>query len=157
MAHPEKGYSEKKKIIGTRLHKSEKKIAYFSMEIGLESKMPTYSGGLGILAGDTIKSCADLNIPIVAVTILYKKGYFHQKLDENGQQQELPVEWLPKDFSFPRHKKVTVNIEGRKVLVQGWEYRVVGIGGGCVPVIFLDTDIEENSEYDRALSYSLYG
>lgn len=157
MAHPPKGYSEKKKIIGARLHRSEKKIAYFSMEIGLESKMPTYSGGLGILAGDTIKSCADLDIPIVAVTLLYRKGYFRQKLDDNGQQQELPVEWAPEDFSFQRHKRVTVNIEGRKVLVQGWEYRVVGIGGGCVPVIFLDTDIEENNEYDRALSYSLYG
>ncbi|MDP2943681.1 MAG: alpha-glucan family phosphorylase [Candidatus Omnitrophota bacterium] len=135
----------------------ERKIAYFSMEIGIDAKIPTYSGGLGVLAGDTLKSCADLKVPLVAVTLLYEKGYFYQKLDEQGNQKELPVEWNPKDFLKPLPKKVTVQIENRNVAVCGWQYDVRGITGYSVPIIFLDTDIEENSPYDRSLNDFLYG
>lgn len=66
----------------------ERKIAYFSMEIALDTKVPTYSGGLGVLAGDTIRSAADLKLPLVAVTLLYRKGYFNQRLDASGWQRE---------------------------------------------------------------------
>ena len=70
----------------------ERKVAYFSMEIGLEDAMPTYSGGLGILAGDTILSAADFRVPMVAVSLLHRKGYFYQRLTEDGRQIEEPVE-----------------------------------------------------------------
>ena len=75
----------------------ESKIAYFSMEIGLSADLPTYSGGLGVLAGDTIKSAADLKLPMVAVTLIHRKGYFNQSLDDNGWQVEEDVDWSPAD------------------------------------------------------------
>jgi starch phosphorylase len=137
--------------------KKARRIAYFSMEIGVDSSIPTYSGGLGILAGDTIKSCADLKVPMVAVTILYEKGYFNQKLDTQGSQRELPLEWNPKDVLKPLPNKVSVQIENRSVAIQAWQYDVKGISGHTVPVIFLDTDLKENSEYDRGLNDYLYG
>lgn len=148
---------DKNKILAPRIQKKRRSIAYFSMEIGIHPKIRTYSGGLGILAGDTVKSCADLNVPLVAVSLLYKKGYFYQKLDEQGMQVELPYEWNPKKLLKLFKKKVTVTIENRTVFIQAWEYDVFGITGYRVPVIFLDTDIEENSEYDRSLTHSLYG
>lgn len=157
MNHIRQMYSEFFKAHGAKLLKKERRVAYFSMEIGLDPKVPTYSGGLGILAGDTIKSCADLNVPIVGVSLLYKRGYFYQKLDANGQQTELPTEWNPADFLKLLQPKITVKIEGRSVQVQAWQYRVPGVGGYYVPVLFLDTDIEGNSAYDRSLSYYLYG
>lgn len=137
--------------------KKERRIAYFSMEIGIDSRIPTYSGGLGVLAGDTIKSCADLKVPMVAVTILYEKGYFDQKLDSQGNQQELPVKWNPKDFLKPLPNKISVQIENRTVAIQAWQYDVSGITGHTVPIVFLDTDLKENSEYDRGLNDYLYG
>ncbi|MFH1126548.1 MAG: alpha-glucan family phosphorylase [archaeon] len=137
--------------------KKERKIAYFSMEIGIDSRMPTYSGGLGILAGDTIKSCADLKVPMVAVTLLYEKGYFKQTLDSEGNQKESPLQWDPKQFLKPLPNKVTVQIENRTVSIQAWQYDVVGITGHIVPIIFLDTDLKENGEYDRGLNDYLYG
>ena len=70
-------------------------IAYFSMEICLEQAIPTYSGGLGVLAGDTLRSAADLEVPMVAVTLLHRKGYFTQTLEADGQQHEAPVLWSP--------------------------------------------------------------
>ena len=76
-------------------------VAYFSMEICLEQAIPTYSGGLGVLAGDTLRSAADLAVPIVAVTLLHRKGYFTQHLDANGQQHEAPVSWSPETVLAP--------------------------------------------------------
>ena len=140
-----------------RGRRRDKRIAYFSMEIGIDTKIPTYSGGLGILAGDTIRSCADLQVPIVAVTLLYNRGYFHQQLDENGWQQELPHEWNPEDYLRRLPQETTVTIENRTVRIQAWQYSVIGVSGYRVPIIFLDTDLEENSEYDRGLTYYLYG
>jgi starch phosphorylase len=134
-----------------------RKIAYFSMEIGLDPKIPTYSGGLGVLAGDTIRSFADLAIPAVAVTLLYRKGYFYQKLDQKGQQQELPDAWEPEQHLKLLPHKVTVAVSGRTVAVRAWQYDVAGIKGYDIPVLFLDTNSPENSEYDRGLSDYLYG
>ncbi len=135
----------------------ERKIAYFSMEIGIDSQIPTYSGGLGILAGDTIKSCADLKVPLIAVTFLYRKGYFEQKLDTEGNQQEIPVQWNPIDFLRPLTNKISIKVENREIFIGAWQYDVIGVNGYSIPVIFLDTNLEENSEYDRGLNDYLYG
>src|SRR4030042_1659153 len=128
----------------------ERSIAYFSMEIAIHSRIPTYSGGLGILAGDTLRPCADLKVPVVAVTLLYEKGYFYQKLDEQGNQYEFPVQWNPQDYFGPLPEKIEVQIEGRSVGIKAWQYIIVGITGCSLPVIFLDTNLKENSDYDRA-------
>jgi starch phosphorylase len=133
------------------------KIAYFSMEIGINERIPTYSGGLGVLAGDTLKSCADLNIPIVGITLLSENGYFYQKIDDQGNQIELPYKFNIEDFLEPLPTKITVPIEGRDVKVRMWYFTVKGINDYLVPVFFLDTNIEENSEWDRSLTKYLYG
>lgn len=133
------------------------KIAYFSMEIGLSNDIPTYSGGLGVLAGDTIKSSADLKLPLVAVTLISKKGYFSQDIDSEGRQIESPIHWDPSKFMTRLPKKVMVLIEGRKVFIQAWSYKVKSITGGEVDVLYLDTDVEENTREDREITAVLYG
>jgi starch phosphorylase len=135
----------------------EPKIAYFSMEIGIRSDMPTYSGGLGVLAGDTIKSAADLNLPMVAVTLLTKKGYFKQEIDIFGRQIELPDEWEPTKFMTPLKERISLFIEEREVFVGAWLYVVESMRGTKVPIIFLDTDLPENSLEDREITHYLYG
>ena len=135
----------------------ERKVAYFSMEVGLCPEIPTYSGGLGILAGDTLKSFADLGVPAVGVTLLYTKGYFHQEIDGEGNQIEVPVKWNPGECMTLMPDKVAIEIEGRTVLIQAWVYPVEGIGDEQVPVLFLDTDIESNTPEDREISAYLYG
>ena len=136
---------------------NERKIAYFSMEVGLETDMPTYSGGLGVLAGDTIRSAAELNVPMVAVTLLHREGYFYQKLDENGVQNEEPVQWIVEDFLMPLDEIVTVNLEDRQVKLKAWKYEVNRLGRNSVPVYFLDTNLPDNSDWDRTLTDHLYG
>ena len=133
------------------------KIAYFSMEIGLTNEIPTYAGGLGTLAGDAIRSSADLNIPLVAVTLISKKNYFRQKLDANGKQTELPSEWDPQKLLTLLPNEVNVQIEGRTVKVRAWLYTYRSVTGGVVPVFFLDTDYEANAPQDREISFYLYG
>jgi glycogen phosphorylase len=133
------------------------KIAYFSMEIGIDEHIPTYSGGLGILAGDTLKSCADLNVPIVGVTLLSEKGYFYQEIDMDGNQIELPYNFTINDFLKLLPSKTCVKIEGRDVAVRIWYYPVQGISGYIVPVFFLDTNLEENAPCDREITKYLYG
>ncbi|MFH1768890.1 MAG: alpha-glucan family phosphorylase [Candidatus Omnitrophota bacterium] len=157
MDQAEREQTQSERLTRIKIRKLEKRIAYFSMEIGISSQIPTYSGGLGILAADTIKACADLKVPLVAVTLLYRKGYFYQKIDDNGQQMEEPYEWNPKDFLKVLPKKVSLTIEGRTVFIQPWQYRVCGISGYHIPIIFLDTDLEENSDEDRKLTHYLYG
>ena len=137
--------------------KEDRRIAYFSMEIGIDSSIPTYSGGLGILAGDTIHSFADLNVPVVAVTLLYKKGYFSQSIDSSGLQIEKSTEWNPADHMTLLPEKAEIKIDGRNVKIQAWMYELQGANGYFVPVLFLDTDIEENNPQDRGLTHSLYG
>jgi starch phosphorylase len=133
------------------------RVAYFSMEIALEPDIPTYSGGLGILAGDTLRSAADLGVPLVAVTLAYRKGYFRQILDSSGNQFEQTQDWNPATQITEVKQRVTVEIEGRQVSIRAWKYVITGITGEIVPVYLLDTDVLENSEYDRALTDSLYG
>ena len=134
----------------------QRQIAYFSMEIGLHPDIPTYAGGLGILAGDTVRAAADLKVPMVGVTLLHRKGYFFQRLDPSGWQTEEPVHWVVKDFLKETGTRVTVDIEGRKVEVRAWQYDVRD-GRFVVPVFLLDTDLESNSEWDRTLTHYLYG
>jgi len=132
-------------------------IAYFSMEIALETAIPTYSGGLGVLAGDTIRSAADVRVPMVAVSLIHRKGYFYQQLLPDGSQTEEPVEWIVDDFVEEMPGRATVTIEGREVFVRAWRYEVVGTSGHVVPVYLLDTDLPENSDWDRTLTDHLYG
>ncbi len=132
-------------------------IAYFSMEIGLSVDIPTYSGGLGILAGDTIKAAADLQLPMVAITLASRKGYFRQSIDRQGWQQESPSEWAPEELLELMPVKALVSIENRDVKIQAWLKRVKSPTGGEVPVFFLDTDIEGNQPQDRAITDHLYG
>jgi starch phosphorylase len=132
-------------------------VAYFSMEIALEAEMPTYSGGLGVLAGDTLRSGADLGVRMVAVSLLHRRGYFKQRLDPEGGQAEEPVEWSVEHFAEPVEPRVSVAIEGRSVRIRAWRYRVRGTRGAEVPVFLLDTDLEENAPSDCALSGTLYG
>ncbi len=132
-------------------------IAYFSMEIALEPGMPTYSGGLGMLAGDTIRSAADLQLPMVAVTLLHRQGYFAQKLDAGGWQTESPVAWPVDRFCHELPARAQVTIEGRAVHLRAWKYTVKGVGGHEVPVFLLDTDLTENTGWDRTLTHHLYG
>ena len=136
---------------------NHRSIAYFSMEIGLETGVPTYSGGLGVLAGDTIRAAADLKIPMVAITLLHRRGYFYQRLDASGWQSEEPVDWVVGDFLTEMPQRVSVTIEGRAVQVRAWKYEVSDSGDFTVPVYFLDADLEENSEWDRTLTHYLYG
>jgi len=132
-------------------------IAYFSMEIGVESDIPTYAGGLGILAGDVLKSSADLGVPIVGITLLYKHGYFKQRIDENGRQVEEPYQWNPEEKLTLLPNEVNVEIEGRPVHVRVWVYEIVGQSGYIVPIYFLDTDYDKNTPEDRTFSWYLYG
>ncbi len=133
------------------------RIAYFSMEMGLASEIPTYSGGLGVLAGDTLRSAADLGLQIAGVTLLYRKGYFRQRISVSGDQIELPAEWSPEDSLRRLPTKVSVTIEGREVTIGCWLFQVAGVDGHTVPVYLLDSDLEENSTSDRALTHHLYG
>lgn len=134
-----------------------RKIAYFSMEIGVDGAMPTYSGGLGVLAGDTIKSAADLSVPMVAVSLVHEKGYFSQKLLEDGWQEEVSSSWRMEEFLEPLDVQVIITIEGREVRIRPWRKIVRGIKGYEVPIIFLDTNVPGNSDYDKSLTSFLYG
>jgi len=135
----------------------EPMIAYFSMEIGIQNNIPTYSGGLGVLAGDTIRSGADLKLPMVAVTLVSKKGYFRQELDEKGRQIESADPWDPSQYTTLLPTKISVHIEGRDVAVQAWLYKVRSLTGGIIPIFFLDTDVEGNIPEDREITSYLYG
>jgi len=136
---------------------NDRAIAYFTMEIALEPAIPTYSGGLGALAGDTIRSAADLKVPMVAVCLLHRRGYFYQRLDASGNQQEEPVAWDIEDFLTELPERAAVNLEGRTVSLRAWKYEVVGVSGFVVPVYLLDADLPENSDWDRRLTDRLYG
>lgn len=133
------------------------RVAYFSMEIALQSDVPTYAGGLGVLAGDTLRSGADLGIPMLGVTLLHRKGYFEQRLDEQGNQTELPATWNPESVLEPMEPRTTISIEGRKVQLRAWRYVIRGIGGHTVPVYLLDTALPGNNAYDQKLTDVLYG
>ncbi|HEX9146948.1 MAG TPA: alpha-glucan family phosphorylase, partial [Candidatus Binatia bacterium] len=132
-------------------------IAYFSMDVAIDSTVPTYSGGLGILAGDMLHSAADLGLPMVGVTLLHRKGYFDQRLDAQGNQLESPSKWSPESYLDLLLPRVAIAIEGRTVYVRAWQYLFRGITGHAVPILFLDTALDENDPRDRVLTDHLYG
>ncbi len=133
------------------------RIAYFSMEVGIKSGVPTYSGGLGVLAGDTVRSGADLRVPLVAVTLVSRKGYLKQELTEEGEQVEHPDEWDPSESMDLLPEEVRVTIGGRDVKIGAWLYEQQSPTGGVVPLLFLDTDVEGNAVEDRGITDFLYG
>jgi starch phosphorylase len=138
-------------------HKTLHTVAYFSMEIALENQLPTYSGGLGVLAGDLLRSAADLGLPMVGVSLLHRKGYFFQRLDAEGRQSEEPAAWAVNGFLHSMDTSCEIEVEGRPVTVRAWRYLIQGAGGAEVPVFFLDTDVPGNDPFDRTLTDHLYG
>jgi starch phosphorylase len=136
---------------------STRRIAYFSMEIALSPSLPTYSGGLGMLAGDTLRSAADMAAPMVAVSLVHRRGYFRQHLDATGQQTESDVPWSPESTLPSARQEVTISMQGRQVAICAWRFDVVGAAGHIIPVFLLDTDLEGNDPYDRRLTDYLYG
>ena len=136
---------------------SARTIAYFSMEIALDPGIPTYSGGLGVLAGDTLRSAADTGAPMVAVSLCHRKGYFEQHLDGQGRQTESDVVWAPENTLPGAGECLSFTMQGRQVRVCAWRFDVVGVAGHVIPVFLLDTDVEGNDPYDRRLTDKLYG
>ena len=134
----------------------EPRVAYFSMEIALEDRIPTYSGGLGVLAGDTMRSAADLGMPMVAVALASRAGYFRQRLVD-GRQVEEPEHWEPAQYARRVAAKVAITMDARELWVGGWLYVVEGRPGAPIPVILLDTDLPENHPDDRRITDTLYG
>jgi starch phosphorylase len=139
------------------LNLESRRIAYFSMEIALSPDLPTYSGGLGMLAGDTLRSAADTAAPMVAVSLVHRRGYFRQHLDEVGQQSESDVPWTPETLLPSAGQIVKIAMQSRTVAVCAWRFDVVGVAGHIIPVFLLDTDLEGNDLYDRRLTDHLYG
>ncbi|NIR16484.1 alpha-glucan family phosphorylase, partial [Candidatus Bathyarchaeota archaeon] len=135
----------------------EQRIAYFSMEVGLSDDIHTYSGGLGVLAGDTLRASVDLNIPMVAITLVSRKGYFRQELTQDGRQLEHPQEWNPSELMEALPTEVQVKIQNRNVKIRPWFHKIESITGGELPILFLDTDVEDNTEEDREITSFLYG
>ncbi len=141
----------------SRPSKSRTPVAYFSMEIAIEPEMNTYSGGLGVLAGDTLRAAADLSIPLVAVTLAHRRGYFRQLLGTDGVQTELEQPWPVDAYTSEEAPRVVVEIDGRAVHVRALCHSIHGVTGHIVPVYLLDTDLEENTPQDRMLTDRLYG
>jgi starch phosphorylase len=136
---------------------SSRTIAYFSMEIALSPALPTYSGGLGMLAGDTLRSAADTAAPMVAISLVHRRGYFRQKLSDIGQQTEVDVPWSPETTLPSANEIITLTMQNRQILVRAWRFDVVGVTGHIIPVFLLDTDVEGNDPWDRRLTDHLYG
>lgn len=132
-------------------------IAYFTMEIALRPEMHTYSGGLGVLAGDTARSCADLNLPAIFISLVSRQGYLHQEIDAAGQQVDRPAPWNPADWCQPLNAMIAIPIEHRRVWIRPWLYRCTSPLGHAVPVILLDTDLDQNDAADRPITDRLYG
>jgi starch phosphorylase len=135
----------------------EPRVAYFSMEIALRNEIPTYAGGLGILAGDTMRSATDLGLPMVGVSLVSRAGYFRQEIDGQGRQIEHPATWDPNQWAKPLDAKIAMPIDGRTVWIGAWLYVLEGSMGGRQPVLLLDTDLNENSKEDREITHYLYG
>lgn len=135
---------------------STRRIAYFSMEIALDKALPTYSGGLGMLAGDSLRSAADMGLPLVAVSLVHRRGYFQQHLDAVGQQTETDVVWQPERLPSAQ-QTISIQMQGRELRICAWRYDVVGVHGHVIPVFLLDTDVEGNDAWDRRLTDNLYG
>lgn len=133
------------------------RVVYFTMEIALRSEIPSYAGGLGVLAGDTMRTAADLGLPLVAVSLVSRAGYFLQQIDADGRQSERPQAWQPERWAKPLGAKIAVDLEGRPVWVRAWLYVVETPMGGSAPVLLLDTDLDDNAADDRTITHYLYG
>jgi starch phosphorylase len=131
-------------------------VAYFSMEVALADDIPTYSGGLGVLAGDTLRAAADIGLDMVGVTLLYRRGYLRQSFDEAGNQIALPVEWRPEDKLERVDVRVEVELGERTVALGAWRHVIEG-ASGRVTVYLLDADVDGNAADDRRLTDALYG
>jgi starch phosphorylase len=132
-------------------------IAYFSMEIALRPEIHTYSGGLGVLAGDTARTCADLQLPMVFVSLVSRAGYVRQQFSADGSQISAVNPWRPEDWAQPLGAMVAVGIEGRDVWIRPWLYLLHCPLGTCVPVLLIDTNVEQNDRQDREITDRLYG
>jgi glycogen phosphorylase len=137
------------------LHRT--RIAYFTMEIALRPEMHTYSGGLGVLAGDIARTCADLHLPLVFVTLLSRAGYVQQQIDIQGAQVSQPNVWQAEEWAEQLDTMVAATIEGREVWIRPWLYRLTSPLGESVPVLLLDTNVEQNGPMDREITDHLYG
>lgn len=135
---------------------ADRRVAYFTMEVALSNEIPTYAGGLGVLAGDTLRSLADLEVPAIGLSLVHRKGYFRQELRE-GRQIEHDADWEPEGALLRLAPVVAVEIEGRSVRIQAWQYELVGSSGYPVPVLLLDSDVPENHDDDRRITDHLYG
>ena len=136
--------------------KNDTKVAYISMEIGMDSNIPTYSGGLGVLSGDTVRSAADLEIPMVGICLCYSSGYFYQLFNEHGEQKEKEIEWSF-FYEFEKvEKPITLKIENKEVKISAWLYRVIGQSGHVLPIYLLTTDIDGNEDWMKKMTGSLY-
>jgi starch phosphorylase len=135
----------------------DRRIGYFSMEIALAKALPTYSGGLGMLAGDSLRSAADLGVSLVAVSLVHRRGYFEQHLDAQGEQTESDVVWLPETMLPSANQTISIMMQGREITLQAWRFDVVGVTGHIIPVFLLDSDVEGNDPWDRHLTDHLYG
>ena len=132
-------------------------IAYLTMEIAIDPNIPTYSGGLGILAGDAARSAADLGLPMVFVTLASRDGYLRQQFDEQGHQRAAPDRWNPATAAKALPAMIAVEIEQRQVWIRPWLYVLASPLGPSVPVLLLDTDLSENHPDDRTITGQLYG
>lgn len=132
------------------------RIAYFSMEIAFDPAIPTYAGGLGVLAGDTARSCADLELPVAFVTLASREGYLRQEIGPDGEQIDHPDPWDPAARTAPLDAMVAVRLEGRAVWIRPWLHLHACPHGGCVPLILLDTRLEHNHPDDRGITDRLY-
>jgi starch phosphorylase len=141
----------------TRNSNESSRIAYFSMEIAVAPDMPTYSGGLGVLAGDTLRSAADMGLPLAAVTLAHRKGYFRQHLDADGVQSEEPQPWKIEEKLSLEDPIIAIPIEDRQVALRAWRYDLTGVTGHKIPIYFLDADLQQNDPRDRKLTDQLYG
>ena len=136
--------------------KKDTKVAYISMEIGIDSNIPTYSGGLGVLSGDTVRSAADLEIPMVGICLCYSSGYFYQLFNELGEQKEKEISW---SFFYEFDKvdqPITIKIQDKEIKVSAWLHRTIGQSGHVIPIYLLTTDIEGNEDWQRKLTAALY-
>jgi glycogen phosphorylase len=156
LAHPER-YRGEPRAADASEDPALRRIAYFSMEVGLDDRLPVYSGGLGVLAGDALRSFADLRLPVVGVTLLYAKGYFRQTIDAEGNQRESAVEWDPMEVVRPLPATVHATVANRSVAIRACQWDVKGSSGYTVPLVLLDTNVPENSAADRELTAFLYG
>ena len=121
------------------------RVAYFTMECAVRSDLPSYAGGLGVLAGDTMRAAADHGVPLIGVTLAHHHGYFQQRLTPDGRQLETPAEWRVCDACERLDPGVAVDIDGRSVRIAAWRYRVFGLDENTAMVLFLDTDLDENA------------